>query len=64
MWTIVFHERKPPGPHQGFAAGREQAMAAFQGELGARAILTAKEHHIAQEDAPAPRLAKAGSRKA
>ena len=33
MWTIVFHERKPPGPHQGFAAGREQAMAAFQGEL-------------------------------
>jgi hypothetical protein len=23
------------------------AMAAFQGELGARAILTAKEHHIA-----------------
>jgi hypothetical protein len=30
MWTIVFHERKPPGPHQGFAVSREQAMTVFK----------------------------------
>ena len=30
MWTIVFHERKPPGPHQGFAVSREEAMLAFK----------------------------------
>ena len=28
MWT--FHERKPPGPHQGFAVSREEAMVAFK----------------------------------
>ena len=30
MWTIVFHERRPTGPHQGFAVSREEAMAAFK----------------------------------
>ena len=30
MWTILFHERRPPGPHQGFAVSREEAMAAFK----------------------------------
>ena len=30
MWTIVFHESADhPGPHQGFAVNREEAMAAF-----------------------------------
>ena len=30
MWTLVFHERRPPGPHQGFAVSREEAMVAFK----------------------------------
>jgi len=30
MWTIVFHERRAPGPHQGFAASRDGAMMAFK----------------------------------
>ena len=30
MWTILFHERRPPGPHQGFAVSREEAMVAFK----------------------------------
>ena len=30
MWTILFDERRPPGPHQGFAVSREEAMVAFK----------------------------------
>ena len=30
MWTILFHERRAPGPHQGFAVNQEDAMAAFK----------------------------------
>jgi hypothetical protein len=29
MGTILFHERRPPGPHQGFAVSRG-AMTAFK----------------------------------
>ena len=44
MWTIVFHERRPPGPHQGFAVpgGCDGGV---QGELGARSIMNEQREH-------------------
>jgi hypothetical protein len=30
MWTIEWHKRRGPGPHQGNVATREEAMEAFR----------------------------------
>lgn len=30
MWTIEWHKRRGPGPHQGHVATREEAMKAFR----------------------------------
>jgi predicted DNA-binding ribbon-helix-helix protein len=56
MWTILFHGRRPPEPHQGFAVSRDGGDGGVQGELGARAIMIEQtEHAVPTVASPKPK---------
>ena len=46
MWTIVFHERRPPGPHQGFAVGPGGGHSGVPAQLGSQSLMTEQKSSV------------------